>query len=47
MKMRMCLIVGIIILLIVIIVPAGKPSMNSYGFALETNIFPLVVATHH
>jgi len=27
MKMRMCLIVGIIILLIVIIVPSGKPSL--------------------
>jgi hypothetical protein len=45
MKMRMCLIGGIIILLIVIIVPTGMqmPSLlvNNY-----TNPFIIVVATH-
>ncbi|KAI9708228.1 MAG: SNAP receptor, synaptobrevin [Bogoriella megaspora] len=46
MKMRMCLIIGIIILLVVIIVPSGnlkKPPLQIY----EANSYITVVATRH
>jgi vesicle-associated membrane protein 4 len=45
MKMRMCLIVGIIILLIVIIVPAGMSYYNRVGKPLCTDLCLPVVAT--
>lgn len=44
MKMRMCLIAGIIILLIVIIVPAGKLAYEPKKFYSNRDI---VVATKH
>lgn len=45
MKMRMCLIVGIIILLIVIIVPSGKrPSVD---ISRASSLTRTVVATKH
>lgn len=46
MKMRMCLIVGIIVLLIVIIVPAGRPTLNTTRRRL-TDRSSIVVATRH
>lgn len=46
MKMRMCLIAGIIILLIVIIVPAGEFSFILRGIGHLLTL-PLVVATKH
>lgn len=46
MKMRMCLIVGIIILLIVIIVPSGKLALEAPRlFGCRVLIRPIVVAT--
>lgn len=47
MKMRMCLIAGIVILLIVIIVPSGTCYTASFMFALFDNSRAVIASKHH
>jgi len=46
MKMRMCLIIGIIILLVIIIVPTGRfpPTLNMLSPGI-TDLYSIVIAT--
>ena len=49
MKMRMCLIIGIILLLVVIIVPSGKICLgtNSYQRVYAYSLYAVVATKHH
>lgn len=47
MKMRMCLIAGIVILLIVIIVPSGMSYTLNYSCTTLNNFRAVIASKHH
>lgn len=47
MKMRICLIVGIIVLLLVIIVPAGKSHWDPAPMVTRLTTPPVIATRHH
>ncbi len=45
MKMRMCLIIGIIVLILVIVLPAGKPASHAATMYAANKYLSAVLAT--